>query len=395
MNKLLAATLFFLAICCAGMAQEQPVTLNLGAHEPASYYEEIPYEVVNGKLVVTVTINGKPRKFIWDTGAPVMILGKLFKELEPPVINTIPVYDAFGKKDSMQVVSLERLTIGSVDFVHTAALLVAENKGLECLEADGLIGSNLLRDAIVQINSVSKKIIITNIDNKVATGKHGIDIFKTPAQSNPFIKIGLPSNVSLQLLFDTGDDGFLSISNKNYDFIKKEKSKSLRIIAEGHGNNAYGIHGSEENTDKFRLMAEEIKLGKTSFKHVTAETMNDADSRIGAELLSYGIVTLDYKNAKFYFQPFDDKKKFDLQEKRWQIEPTADENKIMVGMTWGEAKDLAHAGEEITAIDGRATDAIDLCELFREGILPKDKDRVVLKIKDATGKEREVINKKE
>lgn len=395
--KLLYALLSAIIFCLHAQAQTPTPTLNKGTIADSSYYDEIPYEVVGGKLVVTVTVNNKLRKFVWDSGAPLLIGKDLFDELKPQVETVLPVTDAFGKKDSMMIVDIARLQIGNITFNNSAALVMNDqHKGFECMNIDGLIGSNIMRNSVVQIDSRRNLIIITNDESRMALDKaHRIDLIKTPMQSNPYIKIKLPSRVSVELLFDTGADDFLTLSNKNYDYISKEKKKSLQVIDEGWGHDSYGIHGHEEQTKKYKLFTKNMTLANTSFEQVHIETMDDNDSRIGAKLLNHGLITIDYKNSSFYFQPFDNKNKIDVAEKDWLIKPIEKDGKIVAGMIWNRAGDDVKYGDEIIAIDGISTNDIDICDLFLKKIIPQDKQSITFTIKGSDGISRDIVNKKQ
>ena len=383
--------------CFAGVAQEQPFTLNQGQSSSALYYEVLPFDVVGQKIVVSIIVKGKPRRFIWDTGAPVILSSALAAELQSPILKTIPVEDAFGKKDSMIVVAVEKLTLGNTDFQQIPALVApADDKLMGCLSVEGIIGSNLLRNSIVQFDLKQKTIVLTNDGAKFSfRKKDGLELFKTPVQSNPYIKIQLPSKVVLEVLFDSGDNSFLSIGNKHYDFISKKHANSLKVLAKGFGSSSYGLHGKESNTSKLRLQAEQVGVDGVSFTNVIAETVNDADSRMGMKLMEYGVITLDYKNSRFHFQPYDGLKEINQKEIKWQIDPNLEEGKIIIGIAWGAAAEKVKHGEEIVAVDGKATVPVDVCRLLKEKILPQDKNSTTLTVKGADGVERTIVNTKE
>jgi hypothetical protein len=392
MKKLFLLTLYCCCTFYAGLAQEQPFTLNQGQSSVASYHEVLPVDVVGQKMVVPVTINGKSRRFILDTGAPVILSSALVAELKPKVLKTILVKDAFGKQDSMNVVAVDKLIIGNTGFEQIPALIApASDKLMECMHVDGIIGSNLLRHSIVQIDLQQKTITLSSDDARFSFGKaDGLPLFKTPIQSNPYIKLQLASRTTLEVLFDSGDNDFLSISNRHYEFIRKENKKALKVLAAGFGSSSYGLHGKEQNTQKLRLQAGQVNVGEVSFTNVITETMDDPDSRIGMKLMEYGVVTLDYKNERFYFKAYNDLKSIALDEKKWQVQPNLEQDKIIVGIAWGPIAEKVKYGEEIVAVDGKPTAPVDMCRLFREKILPADKTAVVLTVKGADGAERMV-----
>jgi hypothetical protein len=80
----------------------QITTLNQGKIKQKHYFQEIPYQKIEEWLLVPVTINGKVYKFILDTGAPLAISDKLYKELNLRIIGQINTNDAAGKNKKMR-----------------------------------------------------------------------------------------------------------------------------------------------------------------------------------------------------------------------------------------------------------------------------------------------------
>src|ERR1700709_819336 len=85
---------YIFLLLSTGVCTAQRVTFNKGGTDSKNYYEEIPYEFINGVMFVTPEINGIKRKFLFDTGAPVQITDELFNELKPEIINHTEITDA-------------------------------------------------------------------------------------------------------------------------------------------------------------------------------------------------------------------------------------------------------------------------------------------------------------
>ena len=80
---------------------------------PASF--EVPLETLGRKLYVTVTLGGKPRRFVLDTGSPSMIDEALTDELGLNVVGTNRGRDAHGVVIESRIVQAD-LEIGGVSF---------------------------------------------------------------------------------------------------------------------------------------------------------------------------------------------------------------------------------------------------------------------------------------
>jgi len=141
--------ILFLLLLISSNIYSQSIDLNIGKANTKNYYEEISFELVNDKVIIPVTIEGERYRFILDTGAPNIISKEIYDLVKPKLIKSIPVTDASGKREYLNVVSLESLKLGNVSFEQTAALVYEQNANplFKCFRVDGFIGSNMLRNS--------------------------------------------------------------------------------------------------------------------------------------------------------------------------------------------------------------------------------------------------------
>lgn len=363
-------------------------TFNRGDTKQENYYSIIPYTLENNKIIVPVKIQGKERRFLLDTGAPLLVSKALADELQMQTDTIVHVTDQSGKVKEMKHTTVNQVEFGGVVF-DSIPSLIDENPILyECLNVDGFLGSNLLRNLIVQFSS-DNKIVITDDKSKLKlSAKDSIGLFLTPNQSNPYIWIKLngKKQVREQVLFDTGMNGFYDITLENYRYHKTIR-KATHRIAKSWGASSYGIHGSADDDLTYLLEVPLLQIGKCSFENVKTQTTTGEHSRIGVDLLKYGTVTLDYLNEKFYFTPFE--KEVDLLEKQLPISPNYKDNKFVVGIIWDKKlKKKINVGDQIIAINDTSYENVDMCDVIdvlssgkKEGILSiRRKDGSVVKI---------------
>jgi hypothetical protein len=357
----------------------EELTLNQGGTQQKGYYTALRYENVSGKLIIKVTIRGKERRFILDTGAPNSISKAL---LNPKTLASIPVSDQSNKTDSMQVVLMEELSLGGISF-EGVPTLVAENPVLfGCFGVDGLIGSNMLRNSIVRFSSVDSTIIITDDAGRLGLKeKYAGELFLTPTQSNPYFWIELKNKKKArqQLLFDSGDNDLYSVSFQHFDLFRPYGI--YQIDATGTGSNSWGLHGNAGDTLQYRLHVREMHIANGVLRDAPGQTTADNNSRIGSQLLEYGIVTVDYLHRKFYFEPF--KKKTELAERSFGFSPTLVDGKFVVGIVWDETlKDKVHQGDQILTIEGQDYEHIEPCDLLVKELPFKDKKTITVELRD-------------
>lgn len=387
------SVLLVLCLCMYTGRAQDVFSFNQGKPEPKRYYEEIPYEKVGGKIIVTVEVGGKPRRFIWDTGATVLVTESLAKELGCKVIQSLPLYDAYNQVDTAMVVRVDKIKIGGTSFHGVPAGILSDHSIFAvCFEVDGFIGSNVCRKSVVEFRDDEQKIILTDRLKRLGIPKQkGIKMLHRSQQSSPIIPVKVAENMILELLFDTGDEGFLGISERNYNQFVAADSGIFQIKEVGHGSNSVGLWGNAPKMDKLLLELPYFGIGKSVFKNVCTETMNNDNSRMGLGLLDYGRVVIDYPRSRFYFMPFTEGEIEVKPEKTWEVMPTFMGDKLVIGLIWGDFKEVA-IGDEILEVNGIKIAEKDPCQLLIESLVSdEDADQMDLLIRTASGEEKTVV----
>jgi predicted aspartyl protease len=387
MNKI-----YVLFIAFSSFSFAQNIDLNKGNTKEESYYTEIQFEYVNGKIIIPILINEKTYRFLLDTGAPNLITKKLAETLKQKSLQEIKVSDANDNKSSMNFVELPNITIGNVVFENSVALSSNDDGNLvfDCFNLDGFIGSNLLRNSILQIDTRNKTLIITNDEKKLKLNKkNSIELSLIGNQSSPYIWIKLKGKNSgkEQVLLDTGMKGFYDISNRNYSLLKNENI--FKIISTGIGSKEIGLFGNSKDSEQLKIFLPEMKISNSSFLNISTITTNDKNSRIGIELFENGIATLDFKNKKFYFDQYGINT--DLNEKQLGFSPTILNQKLSIGIVWDEKlKDKIFSGDEIIEINGKNYENYLLCDLINKKSIFKEIEIVNIKIRNKSGEIRDI-----
>jgi len=368
--------------------------LNIGKTSSKNYYEEFDFEYHKDKVYVPVEIQGITYKFILDTGAPNVISKEIHDLINPKLIKTIPVTDASGKKENLNVVSVENLKLGNIVFENTATLVydINSNPIFQCLGIDGFIGSNMLRNSILQIDLERYKIRLTDNKRKLNLNKkNSKKIELIGSQSSPYVWIKLEGKDSAkeQVLIDTGADGLYDISKNHYKIFEKEDIFSA--IGESTGASSVSLFGDVPVENHFRLHLPFLKINGLTIKNDITNTTNDNNSRIGSEILKYGVITIDFKNKRFYLNPKSEI--INNEEPQFNFSRTLKDGKLIVGFVWdNELKEKISYGDEILEINGKE---IVLCDLIAKESIYKKEKTLKLKIKSTKGDLFElIVNKK-
>jgi hypothetical protein len=399
--KKFIVSIFLIYIFSATYAQ--PNLLYQGKILSTDYIDTASVEFLKNKIVVPVQIRGKVRRFILDTGAPLLITKELQAELHFPTLKKELLADINLRLDSTDYVQIPQLSIGKVDFQNVTALVADLNTGLlSCFGIDGIIGSNLLVNSILLINLERKQIVLTDKIGKLGLpSDKALDLVLETQQSTPIIEISPFPKANEQIFVDTGDDGFYSMSLRSFAFFVEKTSIKKYLISQSKGASTVGLHGLEQDTTKHLLVLDSLKIGSLYFSNVNVATQTNPNSRIGAEILKYGSMTIDYLNKKFYFLPFEGISK----ENRIQFQPKNsanlgfalknEGNLLKVASVW-EGTGVAEQGIKIDfvikKIDEYEVLGKSICELlFDLDTLFEGKREVSITFIDLEGKEKKVL----
>jgi len=368
-------------LCFAICLQGQTIDLNQGNFIANDYFIELPYQNINDKIIIEIELGGKKRKFIVDTGAPLVLSKALFEALNCPVLSKQPVSDINQKKDSLLFVRVDSLKIGSNYLTGIPAVVLNNNVIMDCLGIDGFIGSNVLRNSIIQFDAKNETIRITNDLSKLNVGgSNGADLM-LDQQSSPYLKFNIGKKISEFALFDSGSDEFYSMAHgKIKKFIK---AKDLKIMAKSNGSNTMGMTGVGNYEETALLYMPFVKLNGVQIDHIVSESNNDLNSSIGVEILQYGKLTIDYKNKKCYFENYETTNEF--KNDQLQISPNYINNSLCIGKIWN--KELAGKvtiGDKIVSINGVNVENMTMCEALTKPSL-KGNANTKLDVKKSTG----------
>lgn len=373
--------------CSVVLAQAQLKSLNYGSTLESSYLSFIKFEMMGDKIIVPVTINGEKYRFLLDTGAPNIISKELDSLLRPKSIGSLPTSDATGKKNRLEVVAVKALKFGEVNFTNTATLVydLRASPIFNCFNIDGFIGSNMLRNSIIQIDVKARTLILTNSKKNLSLNrKQSSKITLTKNQSSPMLWVQLKGEETgkEQLLIDTGADDVYDLSKDHYKIFK---TKSIfKELGEAEGASSVSLFGDAPVNTHSLLLLPELKINGFKITDVVTQTMNDDGSRIGAGILHYGRITIDYKGKRFYFDPYADPDP-PLQY-HFGFANTYLNNKLSIGFVWDpKLRDLISYGDEVLAINGIEINYTKLCALIGDEIKPRAQKTMTLKLKNASG----------
>lgn len=363
-----------------------------GKAQQTGFYQEIPYETINHKIIIPAEVEGIKGKYLLDTGAPVCLTYTRMKKGPEKESVAQRVKDAHNKEIIYQSVRLQSVKVGNTEFGEIPALVFDEGNPLEYFGIDGIIGSNLFPDIVVRIDPRRKILILASDTSRMGLDSRYATDMVRDEQNIPYIMIGLSPELREQVMFDTGSSSFYEMNEPIYH--KIAGAKGIVTQSKGNGVLAMGIGGMEKKSDKYRVRIDTMSVGCAQFTNVITVTMNAFSSRIGNALLSYGSVALDFPGNKFYFIP-DDTVPADLNYKSWNVEVIASGDSLMAGVVWQSMAGQLEGGEKVIAINGKRYNKIDPGKALTTSLLRIEGEEAVITVIDREGQEKTLTIRKE
>ena len=349
------------------IAPAQSFKYDKGYIDQKSFYEVIPFEVVHEKIVVPVEINGKTYRFLVDTGAPNVISKEVYEVIKPKFLQSVVVGDANNKSGVLDLVVLEKIKLGTLEFNSTIAFVkdLKNTSVLNCFEFDGFVGSNLFKNAVVHFDWEGKKIILTDKAEKLGLQVKSQRLKLVGAQKAPYVEVTFSrekkQKASEILLIDTGMDGFYDISMRAFQLFN-QAGGIFEVIQNDTGNNSIGIFGAGDKALHSKVRVHGMTFGETTFENVIAVTTNDDNSRIGLDVLKHGKLTLDFKYKKWYFEG---KESVKWDKPISKLELSVLDEKLVVGFVWDEMlKNRFAFGDPVLQLNDINIEELSMCDIL-------------------------------
>lgn len=364
------------------------------AQNPANTCDTIPYEFISGKIVLSMKLNGKPVKFILDTGGVNLITSDMAENYGVRAISRELMADGnlkginFFRGEMKQLQLSENLSIPTTNVMISPPMPFFRMLGVA-----GVLGGEAFADICLVIDGPRKQIILTHPYRPAGIPRNGGLPMQTGNKFHSKFTM-TAGGVEFPVLFDTGFDGFFHITKADYSRISE--SEPVEVIASGTGIWHVGVSGFEglEPQEMIRPEIPSLKVMGHEFTHVATLTQNASMSIIGEGLLEYGTVILDYPRNRFYFYPFaDGPENMKGRDQVWNVNilPVIDHFEItgILGDTGVEC------GERVWNINGTPLDNFPLSQPDIIGLLKKiDTDMAYILVGESKDQTRKVIIKK-
>ena len=348
-----------------------------GEVDGESFYAEIPFEIRGGIIILKTLINGEEYDFYLDTGAPNVISKEIAEKLGVKPNCNVSSSDSQGNKGKIEFGKLGSITIGDVEFKNqgTAVVDFSENKELACMDMDGIIGANLMKECFWQINMKSKTIIITSDKARLEIIDNAAILpFEPTLIGTPEVNIKFENIEVSNVVFDYGSNGGIMICTDKIDKLLKNHENVIRSFGEA----GIGLYGSTFDTN-YTIACDSIQIGSLTLNEVS-EFARKGKSTIGTEIFENFTITIDWEEKQIYMEHIEEIKS--LECKTFGLGAILRDDTLRVVYIY-ENSPAADAGIELETriLEMNGKDCTNLsdeeyCQMIVDGMFPDEMEEV-------------------
>jgi len=274
------------------------------------FITQIPFRYDNDLIFIEVEIDKKHYNFIFDTGAEMSVIGQhITGEIEYKVVTRSKVTSSSNSKQNAEFIELPKISFSNIDFESTGAIIADLShfdRLIGCEKIDGIIGNNLLRKSIWQIDYKNETIKISdNILNLKVPKKASEIVMNSNKWGNVFLDVEV-NGVKSKFIFDTGFVGKIRSDKQFLDtlFSKSDKFKYITEVGRT-GSNLNGI----TNGKIYYTLIDTVSVEGIIVNNQIMSFKQSNKSLIGNQFFKNFTMTLDWGNDKIFL---DKKNEFEL-----------------------------------------------------------------------------------
>lgn len=369
-----------------------------GEVEQKNFKVEVPFEIKLGLIIIPAKVNGKEYDFILDTGAPNVITTEAAQELKLVQTSRSKATDSQGKKEEIGFLTLESVEIGGINFKNTGTAVAdfSASPTLSCFQSSGLIGSNLMRNAIWQFDFESNTIIIASSRDSLNIPPNATKIsFETAVSGTPKLDLLIGKLKDENVLLDLGSNGGYTTTDEMYT--KLQHDKDLISAVKANGSASAGLFGSGSGHE-YLIQVSSFSLDTLTFENQQI-TCKSADKKLlGTEFFQNFNLTIDwFTNEIFLVQNAES---VNLAYNGFGFATIFRENKLMIDylLDHESAKNAGlKLGDQLIKFDDFDVENISIdsyCELLPTIKSKNKNESVSIEVRKASGEKTSMVLKK-
>jgi len=307
-NRLIAA-LTFVAVVCAFGCRSQTTP----PRWPASHSVAIPIELVNNHIMFQATVNNSaPLWFMLDTGDKYAIIeSACAKKLGLNLGSELDIHGSGAKLVRGNFVKGDRFAVtGLPNFSQPIFLAMPLDDMAASLghEFDGIVGSDFIRQFVVEIDYANRKLVLHDKDQFAYSGTGAVLPIRFDDQDHPLLVAQLAANGRERepgpYVLDLGGAGAVVLNTPfvNEEHLLETAARTVPGTVRGTGGFVQGRTG---RVDRLRIGNLSLPQPYVEFSQDTegAHASSHAQGYIGTEVASRFRIFLDYSHNQIILEP--------------------------------------------------------------------------------------------
>ncbi len=265
----------------------------------------IPFDLIEGKIILNVTIKNDQHNFIFDSGAFTFISSELKDKINAQKSNIIfEAIDANNAKSKMDVFTINSLKVADLNIknVNFSFADIGWTSSRACKKISGILGANMMKGKIWQIDFKNKILTVSEkIENASSAGLVTIPFTEENFTGVPKIEVKIRGQV-LDYVFDTGSGMSFSLNQQSYNKIKDNDFLTFEGLLAQSLNS---ISKGERHVDVM-----EVQLGNANIGSQIIDSSLEATNLLGTKFMENYLVILDCIHKKIILQPNGNKPEY-------------------------------------------------------------------------------------
>ncbi len=297
------------------------------------FVDSIAIEWENQQIYIPVEIEGKTYRFLFDTGSAQAVV-----YADTPIRGCRPAghilsHDAIGAVDTVRMVTLPPLKIGSIVFSDCQATL--QQRAVKRRGFDGIIGFDIINRGLNAKIDVRNRLLILTDKKNYIDREQGFEARYKIRYHVPYVEVNPFGNYTEEALFDTGSRQFYAMNKQSFDRMAAKVGERVESQVEGRsvGRHAIGNFGAEPLGEVVFLNLSDLRLGDFSFSEVHTVT-TQGGSHLGASLLDFGVLMVNPKKRRIRFQPYQQLATIRVGNSQTEIAFVSENGQACVGLVW-------------------------------------------------------------
>ena len=345
--------IFFSLLGCCLQTDAQMYRYETGFTVSKQHFcDTLALNYVNHQLLLDVELGGKRCRALLDTGAAqgVTFVNRLPGDTKE--LGHVVVIDGNGRRDTIRVVQLPELKIGSLAINGYVAVV---HQPLPVKEKyDLIIGFDLFNKGLSgKIDTANGRLILSDRSDVFAREEGFRQKYKLKWHV-PYTIISPFKRHADETCFDTGFAGLYMMNKTSFDrHLYKSKQVAAQVEALVQGQSMISLLGVEQTAEVAFMNLDRLRFGKFELRGVKART-GSGSSKLGAELLRYGSMVILPQKKTLLFQPYGGGLAVEANNQIKQIAFIPVDNKPTVGLVNPESEQYkkgVRSGDVVVAIN--------------------------------------------